>query len=483
GEPSADKSGSSAQQKPQEQTPAGTVDVRSMDSARSEGENVESVRQQAQSQRQAVAERADQAQGRPGSASAGQAVSERQTMSRPRRRSGPQIYGQDSMTEYKGTQGVIRRDVHAGSAAAGRNPGYENGTRTQQMSTAERQSVASGTAGRGREGVGQSQEGRADRVINRENSVQGGSVDRRGTRMADQRTGQNIAVPPQRLNARQHGDMQPYAQVPQEDRQQEKGAFAARKILETSRGRLVSTLLLLIALFHTVYFAGAIAAVFMGELDYSLFGRLLGSLPLPAQLASYVSMFQSAMAQLDNGAIVIDLVLQVPDLLFFLGIWLLCITARTSKEQMSGAGFVFLRLAIILNMIAACVLLLVVLVLSVTLVIASGSAGNGRFPLAVAVLAAAIVVAMVIVMYYFCYLGTISAVSKNARLGESYGKTSSYVALVHMALAFTAIINVLSGILNGWIPVAVGGVGKFLWMLLFGIWIFNYRNAMSEYIE
>ncbi|MCC8046503.1 MAG: hypothetical protein LIP12_13575 [Clostridiales bacterium] len=430
-------------------------------------ENVKPAQQRTQEPKQSTTEKNDQA------------ASARQT-SRPRRRSGPQIYGQDSMTEYKGTQGVIRRDVQAGSAAARRNTEYEKGTDTRPIRTADRRAARPETPEGSREGTRQFQESRMDREM----SAQGRPAQRRDSQPGDRGTGQSANTLSQRQGTRQQGNTQPYAQVPQEDRQQEKGAFAVRKIMETSRALLTSPLLLFVAIFHTIYFAGAIAAIFMGELDYSLFGRLFGSLPLPDQLANYVSMLQSALAQLDNGAVAIDLALRVPDLLFFLGIWLLCITARASKERMSGAGFLFIRIAVVLNMIAACVLILAVLILSATVTIASGNTGiSDSLPIKVAVLAAVIIAAMLIVMYYFCFLTTISALSRNARLGENYGKASAYVALVHIVFAFTAIINVLSGVLNGWIPVAAGGAARFLWMLLFGVWIFKYRNALREYNE
>ncbi|MCD8104266.1 MAG: hypothetical protein LUF35_04520 [Lachnospiraceae bacterium] len=448
--------------------------------------------------RQAASPAADQ--GTPArqaaSPAADQGTSTRQT-ARPRRRSGPQIYGQDSMGEYQGAQGVIRRDVQAGhpatearntayqegaqtgrSAADSGNAAYENGGRAGWSRPANQRAGASGEAG---------ERLPAEDANGRRRPAQDGPVNgRQSQRMqtSPRRMDQGGAVPQQRVSARQRQDMQPYAQVPQEDRQQEKGAAAARKTLEAARSMLTSPLLIFIALFHTVYCAGAVAAIFMKQLDYSLFARLLGGLTLPSQLTSYVSMFQSTMAMLDNGAFAIDLALRIPDLLFLLGIWIVCITVRISKERVPGAGFVFVRIAVIINMIVTCALLLVVLVLSVTLVIASWSAGtDGRLPIAAAVLAATVVVTMGIIMYYFCYLATISAVSKNARTGEPYGKASAYVALVHMILAFTAIINILSGIVNEWIPVLIGGVGKFLWMLLLGVWIFSYRNALSEYNE
>jgi len=393
-----------------------------------------------------------------------------QRQGRPRRtKSGPQIYGQDSMAEFEGAQGVIRRDVHGGHA--GENVVYGSAVQSDPLQprrrpeTAQRQSTAASADVRSSQ---RPAEGRAAA----------------GTGMTGNASGS--------AGQQQKPPVQPYAQTPQENRgasQQAhhhsgKSSSLARRVREASKDALTSPLLLVVALFQTVFLAGSVAAIFMRELSYGQIAKLLNLLDLPSQLSGYVSMLQTAMAQLDQGALAINLAIRVPDLLLCLGLWLIWILAHGSKEKMSGFGFVLLQIVTIIEMIAACVVLLVVLILSVTLVIAAWSGGTqSLLIIAAATLIGAIVVTMAIVMYFFCYLSTIRIISTNARKGECCGKVSAYVAVVHMILALTGIINILSGIVNLEITGIAAGVGQLGWMLLFGVWILKYRSTLSEYNE
>ncbi|MCD8347725.1 MAG: hypothetical protein LUD16_07175 [Lachnospiraceae bacterium] len=388
-----------------------------------------------------------------------------QRPARPRRmKSGPQIYGQDSMEEFEGAQGVIRRDVHGGHA--GENVVYGNDVQSGPVQPRRRSETV------------QEQNSAVPPVRQRPAGVQ--------------ESAEAVNNAPRTMNQQQRPSVQPYAQTPQENRgtsQQThhhsgKSSGMARKMREASKEALTSPLLLVVALLQTVFLAASVAAIFMRELSYGQIAKLLNLLDLPSQLSGYVSMFQSAMAQLDKGALAINLAIRVPDLLFCLGLWLICILARSSKDKMSGIGFVLVQVVAIVEMIAACVVLLVVLILSVTLVIAAWSGGTQSTLVTAAVtLIGAIVVTMAIVMYFFCYLSTIRIISANARKGERCGKVSVYVAVVHMILAFTGIINILSGIVNLEVTGIAAGVGQLGWMLLFGVWILMYRSTLREYSE
>ncbi|MCD7833446.1 MAG: hypothetical protein LUH00_05590 [Lachnospiraceae bacterium] len=396
----------------------------------------------------------------------------RQAAARPRRtKGGPQIYGQESMAEFDGAQGVIRRDVHGGHS--GESVAYRSeipGDPVQprrRPDTAGRQTAA---ASAGQRAAQRPSDGRM---------------------AAGQSAAGNVNNASRAAGGQQKPPVQPYAQIPQENRgvlgqaghAGGKSSGMARRVIEASKDALTSPLLILVALFQTVFLAGSVAAIFMRELSYGQIAKLLNLLDLPSQLSGYVSMFQSAMAQLDNGALAINLAIRVPDLLLCLGLWLICILSHSSKK-MPGIGFVLMQIVTIIEMIAACAVLLVVLILSVTLVIAAWSGGTqSLLIIAVATLVGAIVVTMAIVMYFFCYLSTIRIVSVNARTGECCGKVSAYVAVIHMILAVTGIINILSGIVNLEMTGIAAGVGQLGWMLLFGVWILKYRSTLSEYNE
>ncbi|MCD7746551.1 MAG: hypothetical protein LUI13_14935 [Lachnospiraceae bacterium] len=405
-----------------------------------------------------------------------------------RTRGGPQIYGQDAMSGYNGAQGVIRRDVQGGHMAGDSQDGSGTGS---GMNRTGRDTAASRRAVRGTNSQAQNRpsetgsvyapQGEPAKDMRQSRSVKAQPNPAGGPANAQTGAAGNRASAP---GQPQRTSVPPYAQVSQGDRQQAIKITTARKVIETALDALASPMLIIIALFYTVYFVSNIAAIFLRQLNFSQIARLLTLINFPSQLSGYISMFQAAMAWLDKGALALNLLIRVPELLFCVGLWLLIVLVRTADEQMSGVGFLLLKISVIITMIAACGILLVVLVVSVTLVIAAWSAGTqSLIVVAVVTLIATIAVTMAVLMYYFCYLATIKTVRRSARTGEPYGKASAYVAVIHIIFAFTAIINILSGIVNLEITGITAGAGQIGWMVLFGIWILRYRSSMSEYAE
>ncbi len=403
------------------------------------------------------------------SAASGAASSGQQSAQRPahprRTKGGPQIYGQEAMAEYSGAQGVIRRDVQGGHTSAG---------------------VQTGSGEAGRSGRSASRPPRRTVPTSAEEAVDMQNIQAEATGSSPanaQDTRKNAAKPAPQT---QRAAAPPYSQPPMGSQgygqHGSKPSGTARRIMEAARDALSSPLMILIALFQTVYFVSSVAAIFLRQLNYEQGAKLLALLPLPSQISGYTTMLQAAMAQLDSGALILNLVIRVPDLLLCIALWVLCITVRNAGEKMSGVGFLFMRIAVILNMIAACAALLVVLVVFVVFVIAAWNSGTtSLITLAVAALVLAIVVTMAVLMYFFCYLATIKTVRKNAVSGERYGSVSTYVAVVKMVVALTAIISILSGIVNLEITGITTGAGQLGWMILFGIWILKYKSTLSEY--
>lgn len=242
-----------------------------------------------------------------------------------------------------------------------------------------------------------------------------------------------------------------------------------------------SPLFLLIAILYTAHLVGAIAAIFMEQMNYSQAVRLLKSMALPSQLSGYAQTVISLLSQLDSGAVAANLVLHLPNLLFCIGLWLIFATAMTAKENMSGVGFVFTRITIIFNMVISCIVMAATLVVTVAIVIASWASGTvSMMVLSAIALVAVIAVVMMVIMYYFCYLATLKTCRLNGDEGESYGRVSGYVAVIHILLALVSVINLLSGIVNGEIANIIGGAGSIGWMLLFAVWLFMYRGKLEE---
>lgn len=220
----------------------------------------------------------------------------------------------------------------------------------------------------------------------------------------------------------------------------------------------------------------------MNQLNYSQAVRLIKGMALPGQVSGYVQTLVSLLSKLDSGAIVANLVLHIPDLLFCIGLWLIFVMAMTAKDEMSGIGFGFLKATVLINMAISCVVMLAVLIVSVAVVIAAWvSKSISMMVISGVVLVLLIAVVMFVIMYYFCYLATLKTCRLNSKAGEEYGSVSVYVAVVHILLALMAVINLLSGIVNSEIANIISGAGSIGWMLLFALWIFLYKGKMREY--
>lgn len=255
--------------------------------------------------------------------------------------------------------------------------------------------------------------------------------------------------------------------------------YAAQRLAMTARGVLKSPLLILVALLQTVYLAGAVMAVFLKQVDFSQAARLLSNVNFPAQMAGYMNSVLNVISRLGNGAIVANLIPRIPELLLCLGLWMTVIAARTKKEKMSGTGLGLWKAYVIIGMIGACLALLGGLIISVAIVVSAWVAGTKSvIAVSVIVLILLIVVTMLVVMYYFSYLATLKTFRKNAN-GEVYGTASGYVAVIHVIAGLLGIISLLSGIVNAEIGTIISAAGQIGWMVLFGVWIFQYRTKLS----
>lgn len=255
--------------------------------------------------------------------------------------------------------------------------------------------------------------------------------------------------------------------------------YAAQRLAMAARGVLKSPLLILVALLQTVYLAGAVMAVFLKQVDFSQAARLLSNVNFPAQMAGYMNSVLNVISRLGSGAIVANLIPRIPELLLCLGLWMTVIAARTKKEKMSGTGLGLWKAYVIIGMIGACLALLGGLIISVAIVVSAWVAGTKSvIAVSVIVLILLIVVTMLVVMYYFSYLATLKTFRKNAN-GEVYGTASGYVAVIHIIAGLFGIISLLSGIVNAEIGTIISAAGQIGWMVLFGVWIFQYRTKLS----
>ena len=362
----------------------------------------------------------------------------------PRRtRSGPQIYGQQELTqggsEMYADQGTIRRTVQ------GRPP--ENRLSGERLSESRPQRAA-----RPANQAADSRQGRPARPASGEPRRQAPSGQRRQGRPAA-------------------GQERPAA-----------ADFRSRRVMEASRSALRSPLFLLAALLFTVYLISSILAIFMKELNYSQLVRLIGDTGMPGQISGYFHMAASLLRALDSGDVILaDFAICIPDLLFCIGLWMIVVNARTAREKMSGSGFALTRAVVILRMVCACLIMLVVLILSVAVMIAAWVSGERPMILmAAAILVITVVIIMMVIMYYFCFLATLKTCRQNSNMGESYGKASAYVAALHIILSLLSIVTLLSGIVNAEITGITGAIGKMGWMILFGIWILGYRRKLAR---
>ncbi len=257
-----------------------------------------------------------------------------------------------------------------------------------------------------------------------------------------------------------------------------------KAVRDTAKKCMRSPLFFLIALLNTVSLAGSVAAIFLKELNYTQFARLITEIGLPVQLVGYADDLMNFTVKLDNSAVIVNLALQIPSLLFCLGLWLVFFCALGAKNEMATSGFSLMKIVVVLQMIVSCAAVLAGLIVSVTLVVAAWASGTQTMIItSIIVMVVMIVAAMLVIMYFFCYFATIKTCRLSAKAGETYGNASAYVAIVQIVLAFTAVITLLSGIVNMEISNIAASAGKMGWMILFGLWIFGYRKSMKEFVD
>lgn len=277
------------------------------------------------------------------------------------------------------------------------------------------------------------------------------------------------------------GNRRPYPGQPQgaypQGRPQAYGSF---RIRETARAALHSPMFFFMALLYTAFLAGSVAAIFMQELNYSQYARIVAAVDVPAQFVSYVDDLFRLVAMLDTDAVILNLVLKIPDLLFCLGLWMIFFLSGARKPEMSGTGFLLGKIAVIVRLIMACLALLLCLIVSVSFLVASWVSGAQiTIVVSAVLLVLMITVTMMVIMYYAAYLGTIKVCRLNAN-GESYGSASGYLGVMSIFLALLSVVNLLSAIVNAEISGLVSSIGNIGWLALFAVWIFRYRGEMSE---
>lgn len=363
----------------------------------------------------------------------------------PRRmRSGPQIYGQSGQTPQRAAydqQGMVRRNMQGRPSRPSQEASGYQGQPQPRPAGYQGQTSQPRPAGGYMQGQGQPRPA----------------------------TGQ--AARPSRTVQGQGASGRTVMQSPGQK---------ARQVSAAARKMLRSPVFLIVVLLNTVYLAGSVAAIFMGQLNYSQYARVIQAVDLPSQVSGYVSSAVSLLSSLDSGMFGINLALRIPDLLFCVGLWLVFIMAGTKENHMSGIGFGFMKANIIINMIVSCAVMLVVLVAMVATVVASWISEN-TLMMAVTVIAlvATIIVVMMVIMYYFSYMASLTACRVNADSGESCGRVSSYVAVLNIILGLVSFIGLLSGIVNSEIAAIASAAGKMGWMILLGVWMLMYRSTLE----
>lgn len=391
---------------------------------------------------------------------------------RPRRANGaPQIYGQESMdpemlAQY-GAQGMVRREV---SSQPARNTSQGMNGRPANAAQGMNGRPANAPQGMNSRPANASQ-GMNSRPANAPQGMNGRPTN------APQGMNGRPANMTQGMNGRPINGMQ----NPMGYRPVEQSVYGSSRVKDAARAAFQSPLFLLSAILFTVHFISSVAAIFMHELNHSQFIRLISGFDLPSQLTGYMDSLTNLLSRLDSGAIAVNLILCIPGLLLCIGLWTIVATVRTADEEMSGVGFGFLKAVVIIGMVKSFAVMLLLLVLSVVLLVSAWGAGVlSTKVLSAVLLVVMIAAAMMVIMYYFCYLATLKTFRRNTNTGEIYGRVSGYVAVMHMILALTSIVTLLSGIVNAEITSITGAVGNMGAMILFGIWMLLYKKSVEE---
>lgn len=249
-----------------------------------------------------------------------------------------------------------------------------------------------------------------------------------------------------------------------------------QRLMGQAKGMFRSPLFVLLALLNTVALGVSVAGILMKELNYSGLLSVLKNFDMPVEALVYVDKLMDLLSKAE-GVTVFELAGKVPDLLLCLGIWVLFVTALRKKESMASAGFLTVKIVVILKMIVSCIVLIACLVFSVTLVVSAWVSGGRTALIASAVfLGIMIIVSMAVIMYFFCLLHALKVCRKNAVMGEEFGTIPLYAAVLTIVIALVSVVGLLSAIVNVEIAGIVSYGCQIGWMLLLGIWMMSYRN-------
>lgn len=263
--------------------------------------------------------------------------------------------------------------------------------------------------------------------------------------------------------------------IPQGAGMVRQGTYGQR-LMSQAKGMFRSPLFVLMALLNTIALGVSVAGILMKELNYSGLLSVLKNFDMPVEALVYVDKFMELLSKAE-GESVIELAGKVPDLLLCIGIWILVITALRKKEGMASAGFLTVKIVVILKMIVSCIILVACLIFSVTLVVSAWvSSGRTALIASAVFLGIMIILSMAVIMYFFCLLHGLKVCRKNAVMGEDFGKLPLYAVVLTILIALVSAVGLLSAVINMEIAGIVSFACQIGWMLLLGIWMLVYRN-------
>jgi hypothetical protein len=383
----------------------------------------------------------------------------------------------DEVVELPEEKATFSEDSQTG-ASSGKN-GEESQSRAPYSPNVASQASAQGRTLYGSNGADQAST--QGRTLYGSNGA--GQASMRGRAPYDSNSaGQNRApYPPNGQPQRRMPDNQgrPVRQPQQNGAAPRQGMYG-QQMMQNARKAFHSPLFLIITILYTAAIAGSVASVFLQELSFSQILQMLTNFDAPNAVMTYAEKVVGLLSKIDNGTYVIGLGAKIPDVFLCLGFWIAYLTSGAKRKKMSGVGFVFSRIALVVKMIVSCLLMLAGLLLAVTFVVSAWVSDVQETKIAsVIFLAALIVLTMFIIMFFFSALHTVSVCSRNVK-GETGGKVSVFTAILTILIALCSVISLLSAIVNVEIGGMVGHACKIGWMVLAGFWIILYRGKVNR---
>lgn len=252
----------------------------------------------------------------------------------------------------------------------------------------------------------------------------------------------------------------------------------SRTVMIKARKMVKSPLFFLAVLLFTAAVAISVVNLVTGNFIHSinamqaLMQTVMGSSVAVSFLNGIIDILEGM-----NGMILLaaGLVLNIPGILMCLGLWLMFAQTKRSEGEVSTSGCTLVKVMVVLQFIAVCLVMTAGLIISVAFVVAAGASSSlTSIIVGVVMLLVMILISTLAILFYVQLLFGIKVIRHNVKSGAVPGRIPVFVLFAGVVLCLGTVAAMLPMAPDDYIGLAEKGASA-AWMLFFSIWMIAYR--------